>query len=96
MFSQLPSFFFFFVTRFSPRLGFPGVNGGAPRIGDAPRTGEAPQQAKNIDDGVDVPKNNEKPAWIFLTTLPETNIAPENGWLEYYFPIGKAYFQGLC
>ena len=21
-------------------------------------------------------------------TLPETNIAPENGWLEYYFPIG--------
>ena len=30
------------------------------------------------------------------TTLPETNIAPENGWLEYYFPIGEAYFQGLC
>ena len=30
-------------------------------------------------------------------TLPETNIfAPKNGWLEYYFPIGKAYFQGLC
>ena len=30
-------------------------------------------------------------------TLPETNIfAPENGWLEYYFPIGvPAYFQGL-
>ncbi len=27
-------------------------------------------------------------------TLPETNIAPENGWLEYYFPIGEAYFQG--
>ena len=27
-------------------------------------------------------------------TLPETNITPENGWLEYYFPIGKAYFQG--
>ena len=29
-------------------------------------------------------------------TLPETNIAPENGWLEYYFPLGsfgKAYFQ---
>ena len=32
--------------------------------------------------------------WAF--TLPETNIAPENGWLECYFPIGKAYFQGLC
>ena len=29
-------------------------------------------------------------------TLPETNIAPEYGWLEYYFPIGEAYFQGLC
>ncbi len=28
-------------------------------------------------------------------TLPETNIAPENGWLEDVFPIGKAYFQGL-
>ena len=28
-------------------------------------------------------------------TLPETNIAPENGWLEYYIPIGEAYFQGL-
>ena len=27
-------------------------------------------------------------------TLPETNIAPESGWLEYYFPIGEAYFQG--
>ena len=30
------------------------------------------------------------------TTLPETNIAPENGWLEYYFPFGMVYFQGLC
>ena len=30
-------------------------------------------------------------------TLPETNIAPKNGgWLEYYFPIGEAYFQVLC
>ena len=28
--------------------------------------------------------------------LPETNIAPENGWLEYYFPFGMAYFQGPC
>ncbi len=27
-------------------------------------------------------------------TLPETNIAPKNGWLEYYFPIGEAHFQG--
>ena len=29
-------------------------------------------------------------------TLPKTNIAPENGWLEYYFPIAEAYFQVLC
>ena len=29
------------------------------------------------------------------TTLPETNIAPKNGWLEYYFPIGETYFQVL-
>ena len=31
-----------------------------------------------------------------VVTLPETNIAPENGWLEYWFPFGIAYFQGLC
>ena len=30
------------------------------------------------------------------TTFPETNIAPENGWLEDDFDFGKAYFQGLC
>ncbi len=32
---------------------------------------------------------------VFGYTLPETNIT-KNGWLEYYFPVGKAYFQGLC
>ena len=31
-----------------------------------------------------------------MFTLPETNIAPENGWLEYYFPFGMAYFQVPC
>ena len=31
-----------------------------------------------------------------IYTLPETNIAPENGWLDNYFPIGMAYFQVLC
>ncbi len=30
-----------------------------------------------------------------IITLPKTNIAPTNGWLEYYFPIGEAYFQWL-
>ncbi len=29
-------------------------------------------------------------------TLPETNIAPENEWLEDEMPFGMAYFQGLC
>ena len=37
---------------------------------------------------------------IFLNrivfSLPETNIAPENGWLEDYFPFGMAHFQVLC
>ena len=29
-------------------------------------------------------------------TLPETNVAPENGWFEDQFPFGMAYFHGLC
>ena len=31
-------------------------------------------------------------------TLPETNIAPENGCLEYYFPFGNKNptFRGFC
>ena len=37
--------------------------------------------AKNISIGID--------------TLPETNIAPENGCLEDYLNFGMAYFQGL-
>ena len=36
-------------------------------------------------------------SWLTWShNLPETNIAPKNGCLEYYFPIGDAYFQGLC
>ena len=31
---------------------------------------------------------------LWSHTLPETNIAPENGWLEYEFPLGMAHFQG--
>ena len=33
---------------------------------------------------------------IIFDTLPKFNIAPEKWWLEYYFPIGKVTFQGLC
>ena len=29
-----------------------------------------------------------------INTLPETNIAPENQWLEDEFPFGTAHFQG--
>ena len=32
--------------------------------------------------------------WVQNVTPPETNIAPKNGWLEYTFSIGIAYFQG--
>ena len=27
-------------------------------------------------------------------TLPKTNIAPTNGWLEYYFLLGRLIFRG--
>ena len=29
-------------------------------------------------------------------TLPETNIAPENWWLEDEFPFRMSYFEVLC
>ena len=34
-------------------------------------------------------------SWSSLSViiLPETNVAPKNGWLEMYFPIGEVYFQ---
>ena len=51
-----------------------------------PKKTAGPQKPMEKMEGFDMPRN---------TTLPETNIAPENGWLEYYFPIGEAYFQGL-
>ena len=36
------------------------------------------------------------PEIYYMDTLRETNIVPKNGWLEYSFPIGEAYFQVLC
>ena len=44
-------------------------------------------EAASSPEGMDGSINN---------TLPETNIAPENGWLEDDFPFRMAYFQGLC
>ena len=29
-------------------------------------------------------------------TLPETNIAPGNEWLEDEVPFGMVYFEGFC
>ena len=31
-----------------------------------------------------------------INALPKTNIAPKKWCLGDYFPLGKAYFQGLC
>ena len=36
---------------------------------------------------------NPEDYWLCTLTLPETNIAPENGWLEDEFPFGMAQFQ---
>ena len=33
---------------------------------------------------------------ILNTTLLETNIDRDNQSLGHYFPLGKAYVQGLC
>ena len=32
----------------------------------------------------------------YPVTLPQTNMAPENGWLEHRFPFGKLYLEVLC
>ena len=36
-------------------------------------------------------------SWKFgYVTLPETNMAPENQWLEDEIPFGMAHVQVLC
>ena len=44
-------------------------------------------------------ESKQKNCWlvgVFEGTLPETNKAPENGWLECWFSYWvSAYFQGL-
>ena len=42
-------------------------------------------------------QRNTKPNKYLTNRLPSLKLtakAPENGWLEYYFPFGKLYFQG--
>ena len=36
-----------------------------------------------------------KATYFCKCTPPKFDIAPEKWWLEDYFPIGMAYFQGL-
>ncbi len=58
------------------------------------------------EDGVQQRLGGPKTKMGFIIStrkkIPETcthlkfNIAPENWWLEYYFPIRKVTFQGLC
>ncbi len=38
-------------------------------------------------------QSNSLNSWI---TLPETNVAPENWWLQDVFPIEIVRFQVLC
>ena len=43
------------------------------------------------------PRSMTKFGQIFKTdTPPKFNMAPEKSWLEYSFPLGMVYFQGLC
>ncbi len=42
------------------------------------------QEAKQLQNQVCIARWMKKgPRFVVLVTLPETNIAPENGWLEY-------------
>ena len=34
--------------------------------------------------------------YVIQEDYPETNIAPETGWLEDYFPFEMAFWQVLC
>ena len=69
----------------------------APRIYVASQTLKAPKPTSF--QWPEIMKNNnekENRNGFSPPTLPKTNIAPENGWLEYYLPFGMAYFQVLC
>ena len=69
----------------------------SPASGERMRRGIAVEKYfwQGAQDSVDVRYSTVIANYTLKITLPETNIAPKNGWLEYYFPIGKAYFQGL-
>ena len=54
-------------------------------------------KTKLPETNLDKPLGQQNVDYIHLYTLPETNIAPENGWLEYFLVSFwvSAYFQWL-
>ena len=77
----------FAVREHDPKLQISRVN----REPFATHSGN--QVAPPAEDGVTF-KFNKYLGGFETYTLPKTNIAPTNEWLEYYFPLGEAYFQG--
>ena len=51
-----------------------------------------------VSDQLGIPNCSTALFWSTSTvfTLPETNVAPENWWLEDVFPIEIVPFQVLC
>ena len=58
----------------------------------------APEKVTKSPKGKDsLPTSNHHFSEAFAVTLPETNIAPKNGWLEYdRFLLGRLIFRGVC
>ncbi len=78
-------------------LPFTGIHGRFPLCEDPTHQNlDFPREKMVISPGKSIPVVNiPYRRHLVRYTLPETNQnAPENGWLEYYFPIGEAYFQG--
>ena len=52
------------------------------------------QPAPPWDRNIDILAHECSSPYAQVSTLPETNIAPKNGWLEYYFPINRPILRG--
>ncbi len=61
---------------------------------DADNGLEGPLRVAAPSREVDLPKHHWTMVVSQISIHPETTIAAEIGWLEYYCPIGEAYFQG--
>ena len=49
-----------------------------------------------VEPGIFSAKSSVSPFMLLVPSLKLAAKAPENGWLEYSFPFGMAYFQVLC